>query len=366
MGTLRPGWDSAATLKRVAEDSWLRWLWNDDDKTEIRLAGDSEPCGDFHASAGDEAVDLYYRRVLAGAAADNRVVGRLGGDKPCTCGLGVPDRKHLTFDCPDKPWSGERRGNDEHRTLVPLIPLVRSTAFATDIPQDFVDFLAQRGRQVSYVTLALDGSCLDTTTRCRATRCGWGASALDGTTFHGPVGGLDQSAAAAERAALYMAVGASFQAQVPVKLLIDNDGVVRRLRRGVDRGRWQGDCGAFWAWIAAHWVAGSEVQWIPSHGKRGEWDPGPEWPPAAVCRAANAGADRAAHLSASRFAEGLKAATAARAAAKRWARLAVDTQYNATLPYWNAVKALWSQDGQRDDLVRHVAGGGRADSSAPA
>ena len=107
--------------------------------------------------------------------------------------------------------------------------------------------------------------------------------------------GLEQTPAHAERSALLHALLASSTARVPVRLLIDNLAVVKRLRRGLGLKTWLGDSLAFWHFIAGLCETGVEVDWIPSHDKLVSWEPSNNWGvDAATCRKLNAAADRAA------------------------------------------------------------------------
>lgn len=66
--------------------------------------------------------------------------------------------------------------------------------------------------------------------KCRLVQiAAWGIVGTENDAqFNGRVEGCDQTPAAAERAALAHAVLAAHRAQVPVRLLIDNDAIVER------------------------------------------------------------------------------------------------------------------------------------------
>jgi hypothetical protein len=78
-----------------------------------------------------------------------------------------------------------------------------------------------------------------------------------------------------------------------VRLLVDNRGVCLRFWRGQQRGDWSGDVLTYWQNVALH-EGGTEVAWIPSHGKRESWAPPQGWLAEAEARHLNERADAAA------------------------------------------------------------------------
>ena len=76
-----------------------------------------------------------------------------------------------------------------------------------------------------------------------------------------------KNAAYAERSALWHAVAAAHQVGIDLDLLIDNEAVVTRLRRGLAGDR-SGDCALFWHQLLDRWRLGSAVCWVPAHGHR--------------------------------------------------------------------------------------------------
>ena len=82
--------------------------------------------------------------------------------------------------------------------------------------------------------------------------------------------------AAAQRAALMEALLAAHAARVPVRLLVDNEAIVKRLRRGLRCYWWTGDALGFWLFVAGI-TCGVEIMWVPSHYKKSGWQPELPW-----------------------------------------------------------------------------------------
>ena len=350
-GQIRVGFVSDAVFKQVALKSFSRVLWNTDTKVNSLLEAHQEPYLGFQSAATKEGiVDAYKLRVFMGAATDGRTLQRLGSAKQCPCGNECPDRTHLTFDCIAVPPEHQvvRRSDTECRMLIPLVSLPPVPPCDSLLP---CQSLVSKLRQSFYLTarpviLALDGSCLISSFRNFASwqKASWGIVTQQLDKFQGFVMGLEQTPAHAERSALLHALLASSTARVPVRLLIDNLAVVKRLRRGLGLKTWLGDSLAFWHFIAGLCETGVEVEWIPSHDKLVSWEPSNNWGvDAATCRKLNAAADRAAAELTEQAFQNFARREEETARAHRWAEHAVVSQIHATVHFHEEFVMLLKQ-----------------------
>eukprot|EP00435_Cladocopium_sp_Y103_P001287 s1514_g1.t1 len=297
-GQIRVGWISDMQLSKLIRLSWARVLYNQDSKTHQSLAPRTVPYHGFHDKFVNEGKEKYSLTVLMAAATDGRILARMNNATCCTCGLPNPDREHLTFVC--KSQAGVRpplRSQSENRLLLPLVSMPQRTPCPGFNPDaNLVHFLsAQYLKTHLPVVLAIDGSCLILPGHELHQWASWAVVGSASAAFHGPLHGCVQNPAAAEREALFQALMAAATAQVPVRLLVDNEANVQRLQRGLLTGQWTGDIIGFWLRIAKMTTHGVEAMWVPSHDKRPLWTPQADWGLTAVdCRRLNQLADTAA------------------------------------------------------------------------
>ena len=321
----RPGWALLKTVYLAAQQSFVRFLWQDDTKTEAGLPDHREPYLDFHIAVPDE-LDAYGRRVLCGAAVDTRTLQRVGVPAPCLCGDEEGTRSHRTFACPAQPWRHALRSADEQRLLMPLV--------ARPVTRDYDDMkadplLVAYLRQVPEARplFAIDGSA-------QHGQAGWAVVAHHGPRLAAPVLGLDQTSHAGERSALLQLCLASSMAQKPVRILCDAQALVQRLHQGLAHGYWGGDLGGYWHTVRDHWLEGSCCVWIPAHGRCPRWRPPPDWPCPDMCRELNRLADTAARGTTTAFRAAFLARQRERSAAHSWASAAHEAQDRTTRPLY--------------------------------
>ena len=144
--------------------------------------------------------------------------------------------------------------------------------------------------------------------------------------------------ARSERAALLQACLASFAADRPVMLLIDNQALVLRLQRGISTGRWDGDLPPFWQRISGLLIQGTVCIWIPSHNKVPDWTPPDGWIDVHLCRALNASADAQAGEVLRDSRTMIAAAVQRHQRAVAWAAAVWRLQRLQTLPFWQVVR----------------------------
>lgn len=342
-GSLRLGWDSETSLRLLATRSWHRVLWTADKKTSLPLAAGVFPSFAAHRAAPVDS-DPYLLRVLVGTAADARTLERAthSNDTACACGHPVATRTHLTFHCDRQPWSHDLRSEAERRLMLPLLHMQPARLDPVLPPHTLLAFLSSQLRLgVSRVCLALDGGCLDPSKTPLVHRSAWAIVSVDGSfTCGSALYGADQSAAYAERTALWHAVAAAHQVGIDIALLIDNQAVVRRLQRGLT-GSTAGDAALFWHQLLDRWRPSSRVAWIPSHDKQPAWRPPPNFPDTATCRRANACADAEVTQLLAPARPSVQLAASDLASATSWTQRCHSAQRVATLPFWEACKASW-------------------------
>ena len=206
-GLVRPGCVSLKHARFLAEQSWMRVMWESDSKVEQGLPEGLHPDFAVARRLAVRGVDRYLLRVVSGAAADGRQLARLQLPANCVCGASEYDRHHPTFDCPAVPWMLEKRSADERRTLVPLVPMaVRSTVAP---PGPDPELVAHLRDLCEPVLLAIDGSCLVSAVAATHQRAAWGVASTEGCKFSGLVPDVENTPAAGERAALWQAVAAA-------------------------------------------------------------------------------------------------------------------------------------------------------------
>ena len=310
-----------------------------------------EPVLDYHHSAVDSQ-DYYLRRVIVGAAADGRFLSRLGEEQVCSCGVPRPSRTHLTFHCPAITGELEVPSFTEQRMLLRLVPFIPASPDEYQPDPQLLDFfIAERTKGCDTITLAVDGSCQEPSFKGYGPRAGWGvAHVFSEFSLGRPLYGPDQSAAYAERFALWQCAAAGFAAGVKVRLLQDNSAVVLRLQRALSSGDTSGTCQSFWKSLLAFWNPESVHCWMPGHGRQQEWQPPASLQlTAAQCRHANAMADAAASLAAATHSAGLQRLRRLRTEARAWSQQAAQLQCRATRSYWD--RALDKMFANRDDFL---------------
>ena len=271
-GQFQPGFLSATVALRVAEDSWARLAWAADAETTQALAAHEHVALSFHHRTVLMPATGTMRRALHAAAHDTRTLQRM--ELPfaaCTCGDPLPTRTHVTFDCPDDVFPGQRRSTAEHRLLVPVVSGLSSpTWHLPEVSEDLLLGLSQAQTVGHAFLVATDGSAL----QAPAVRdlmwfqhAGWGIATSEVSGFFGVVPGLGRSSAAAERYALLVLANAAHILGVPVCVLTDNSALVD----GFNTSGPHVDFGAFWAMIHALLLDGSSVHWVPAHGRHEEW-----------------------------------------------------------------------------------------------
>ena len=355
-GLVRPGWVSLKHVRFLAEQSWMRVMWESDSKVEQGLPGGLHPDFAVARRLAARGVDRYLLRVVSGAAVDGRQLARLQLPANCVCGASDYDRHHATFDCPTVPWMLEKRSADERRTLVPLVPMAVRSAVAPPAPDP--ELVAHLRDLCEPVLLAIDGSCLVSAVAATHQRAAWGVASIEGCKFSGLVPEVENTPAAGERAALWQAVAAARAAQVrSLRLLCDNEGVVLRVRRGL-QGSWEGDCFAFWASIALLIPSDTCIEWVPSHGKLAQWQPPQGWPPASLCRLYNQWADEAAGAVTKGLHPEFAQAVARISEGRHWAETASLRQWRATAKAMEAVRGLYAHDFAKEILAISPTEGG--------
>ena len=343
-GQIRVGWISDAALTKLVHLSWTRVLFQSDTKTLEHLPDRLNPYLGFHKAVIKEGGERYKKTVLMAAASDGRLLERMGVPEVCACGLRSPDREHLTFHCPaqtaDLPVL---KTHNETRLLQPLVPLPSTPNIsALGSNAELVQCLRQLyAVDHAPVILALDGSCLVNPGNDLYQWASWGIVTATKFSFQGLLQGCIHTPAAAEREALVQAMLAAHTAAVPVRLLIDNEAIVKRLLRGLRFGSWNGDAAGFWFYIATLVIHGVEVMWVPSHDKKPSWTPALDWNLSAQdCRKLNELADHAAAQISDSKREEFLLAKKNLTDAHAWASCAFLRQWKATRPFHERVTAL--------------------------
>ena len=104
-------------VRALASEAFLRYLWQDDTRTEAALSPALVPYLGFHKAIVDE-VTYHGARVLCGAAVDGCVLARVGGPAQCECHARLATRACF---CNLHPWQIDLRTVAERRLLVPLV-----------------------------------------------------------------------------------------------------------------------------------------------------------------------------------------------------------------------------------------------------
>ena len=291
-----------------------------------------------------ECGERYKMTVLMAAASDGRILERMGAPEVCACGINSPDREHLTFHCnADTAEKPVLKTHNETRLLQPLVPLPNTPIIsALTANVELVQCLRQLyAVDHSPVVLALDGSCLVNPGNDLYQWASWGIVTSTKLSFNGLLTGCVHTPAAAEREALVQAMLAAHSAAVPVRLLIDNEAIVKRLLRGLRFGNWNGDAAGFWSYIAMLATHGVEVMWVPSHDKKPLWTPVLDWNLSAQeCRTLNELADLAAAQITDAKRDDFVFCKNILTDAHLWAASVFLRQWKTTRPFHNSVIAL--------------------------
>ena len=329
-GSFLAGTLSAAALRRLLRRDGALRLFKADPKAK-QEGGVTHDFDLAHHQALAAVVEGYSARVMVGGASDARHIVAASEDytlRLCECGHPGPTRTHLTFECPNEPWTLEMRTALERRLLLPLCPALPCWDVA-----DYSEGIAEVARFLTTLDVdavhlvASDGGCLIARGAEPWQRASWAIAFAD-ATFGGLVIGPEQTAAAGERTAVFVLASALLRCGRRLRLLIDNQAVAGRLRGG-SAACDKGDPFLVWQVIgeAAEWLSAC---WIPSHGKRCSWQPPEGWGTAELCRGLNAAADGRATLVLAPFKEDVAAAAQAAASRRRWARMAVARQAELT------------------------------------
>ena len=91
-GLVRPGWVSLKHLRFLAEQSWMRVMWESDSKVEQGLPDGLHPDFAVARRLAARGADRYLLRVVSGAAVDGRQLARLQLPANCVCGASDYDR----------------------------------------------------------------------------------------------------------------------------------------------------------------------------------------------------------------------------------------------------------------------------------
>ncbi|CAE7317126.1 unnamed protein product [Symbiodinium sp. CCMP2592] len=337
-GQFRPGFLSAAVAQRLAEDSWTRQQWANDPKTDGPLDAQQHVCLAYHHKAVLQFMPGCERRVLHAAAFDARMLQRKAIPfDACACGVEVPTRTHVTFDCSADPWTGAQRSTAERRLLLPLVTGLAAPAWSLpEVTEDLLLGLSEARILDGALLVATDGSAL----QCPKQRdllwfqhAGWGIAVTASCGFHGVVPGLDRSSAAAERYALLVLAFAAHALQAPVCVYTDNEALVTSFKSQVP----PRDFAAYWCLVKQLLPANSSIHWVPAHERHPEWTVSTPGTTEAEIRALNHRADLSAGAATDPAKPAFAAARLSCQEASSWAAAVVKRQVCRTTSWHEAV-----------------------------
>ena len=351
-GTLHLAWDGAATIDQAARLGWEASLWKAEpraqDHATLQQSRGAHPVYARH-KAWCEAPDTTWTRIAAaqGAAHDARLVEAVQKQPTwCRCGEASPHRRHITWHCLQRTDTAIRRFTNgaEEGLLVPMARLQvlqqpRSEIYCMEL----ADALRQQRawKPSELVLCATDGGSTSDVLEGVAFRGGdWGAAA--GTTaVGGELPGLDQTPGMAETWGLVQAARAAKAAGVPCHFLLDNRNVLSRGRTAARGIVTVVSSPAAWKHLKELLEgSGSQLSWVPAHGKHEEWQP-----PAGHCGSAwrqlNDMADREASKHAKRALERSGTARRSRSQALSWAQRALQLHHSSMQAWWNSIG--WAQ-----------------------
>eukprot|EP00439_Symbiodinium_sp_Y106_P041875 s6746_g5.t1 len=344
LGVLRPGWDGLCALRRAADFSFLQRLWAQDPKCVHHDLALSVPCFEplrhFAAQGGSRAL-----RTATACATDARVLQRLrhppaSEHLACACGEPSPSRTHLTFFCNAGDWAHSIGTQVERALLGRLLPLpLYRPPPDPDLDFELLSELADAAAQ-GPVLCATDGGALTHPKLEHWQRAAWAvavAAARGQVVVGGLVSSFEQTAAAAERQALWRLLLHLRRVNVPACVFIDNKALVLRLQRGLRHEAWAGSNPGFWTAVADAARRDLQVCWVPSHGKQRQWQADPA-AHTSVARALNEAADARCNAVLAPLRQDWKRACDAFDAAVAWGRAAAKAQHDATEPFHEMLK----------------------------
>ena len=280
-----------------------------------------------------------HGKTAAGCAPDGRTYAKFWPLVRCRCGQQNPTRRHMLWQC-----SATQRERDEEQLEQPLnsfeeglqvrcTPTWRREGALSDMPEAAIAELAREMRTAApgQVLVATDGGSDGRHHEERVAT--WAVSISGAGTRGGLVPGLDGTPRAAEHYAVDVAVAAAALAGRDLLLLVDNLGVRNRaemiFRGARPNSAWHY---AFWRRTAANCMGRSHRSvWIPSHGKRPDWQPPADVPAsAAQCRGLNKRADEECTAQAEAWKEVRRPFVQAREEAEAWSAKALRVLLIAT------------------------------------
>ena len=342
LGVFRPGWDGLCALRRAADFSFLQRLWAQDPKCVHHDLALSVPCFEplrhFAAQGGGRAL-----RTATACATDARVLQRLRHPPAaehlvCACGDPSPSRTHLTFFCNACDWMHSIGTQVERALLCRLLPLpLYRPPPDPDLDFELLSELVDAAAQ-GPVVCATDGGALTHPKLEHWQRAAWAvavAAARGQVVVGGLVSTFEQTAAAAERQALWRLLLHLRRVNVPACVFIDNKALVLRLQRGLQA--WAGSNPGFWTAVADAARRDLQVCWVPSHGKQRQWQADLA-AHTSVARALNAAADARCNAVLAPLRQDWQRACDAFDAAVAWGRAAAKAQHDATDPFHEMLK----------------------------
>eukprot|EP00438_Fugacium_kawagutii_P015483 Skav232944 [mRNA] locus=scaffold1860:13657:17073:- [translate_table: standard] len=284
--------------------AWKQQLWKSEPRAAEVANMNLEPVTAVHAAwmkQGQRQEPLSFSIACAAGPASRKLAKKFALEHvSCVCGADWPSCRHVTWHCPDTNLpehnSAPANGVEERLLLRSIVPPPQPP---DRLPADLRPPVEVCNALISQVPLfdglillATDGSCK---TRHSLKRAAWGI-ATESHVFAFPMKGSDQNIFAAETWAVFQALHAAHLTGVRVRILCDSQAVViaaARVRRGGSLPRW-----AFGIWRAIAFLSpGSEVSWVPAHGRSRVWKP-PDGHSAAVWRAYNDRVDAAVQAAA--------------------------------------------------------------------
>ena len=222
LGTFSAEELTALGFQERLREAWRRVLWNRDTKTTEELGANRVPVLRPHRQFGRNG-KARTLRIAAAAATDGRDLARLNVPKACACGEVDPTRHHLTFECPRRPWEGNRRTEQERRLLCAVVEDPGYEFAAADDEEEHIGNLAALlATKEDGILIATDGGAMQLGEHYRW-RCASWAVVVDGQAFSGLVRGEERTAAAGERTAFSVLCRAAVLAQRQVKVLVEAD-----------------------------------------------------------------------------------------------------------------------------------------------
>ena len=273
-------------------------------------------------------------RIAAGAATDGRDLARLGVPKACGCGAVDPSRHHLTFECPQRPWTADRRTEQERRLLCAVVE------DAGYVVEESVDEEEQVGALAELLSVAGDGILVATDGGAKQLgehfrwRCASWAVAVESRSFSGLVQGEEKTAARVNGPLFACCAKRPRWPNAKFAFWWTTSLLCRAADAGGIRSRGRTSCGPFGTmWVRLYLFLKSAG--FLRMGKKGHWRPPLMWPEAALCRALNDAADSAATARLRQLERWWAGLDKAVEEAEEWSWKALQTQLEAT-DAWHA------------------------------